>query len=176
MTEQTHTPFTPWPERSTAPPERATQAQFMQGMKEISYYEAPMHALVLFQTYAKASGLMKITAKMRRRFEYSLNKGVAAGEILLEREADSELKDEDDSVGWILRLPEQEPVIVRDLGNRSFAEIPMSELAALVLEFRTEDEFIGRDGIFRATLEHYGLQKLTALVRRRLDKVLEIYF
>ena len=27
-----------------------------------------------------------------------------------------------------------------------------------------------------AVLDHYGLQKLTALVRRRLDKVLEVYF
>ena len=176
MTEPSNTSFTPWPERSTAPPDRATQAQFMHGMKEILSYEGPMQALLLFQTYAKASGLMKITAKMRRRFEHSLNKGVAAGEVLLEREADSELKSEDDSVGWIIRLPDQPQVNVRGLGNRSFAEIPMSELAALVLEFRAQDEFIGRDGIFRATLEHYGLQKLTALVRRRLDKVLEVYF
>ncbi|MEP6343273.1 MAG: hypothetical protein ABJ275_08155 [Maricaulaceae bacterium] len=176
MTELSHTSFTPWPERSTADPRRATQAQYMHGMKEILSYEGPMQALPLFQTYAKAAGLLKITALVRKRFEHALMKGVKAGEVLLEREADSELKSEDDSVGWILRLPEQPEVTVRDLGRRSFAEIPMSELAALVLEIRTQDEFIGRDGIYRATLDHYGLQKLTALVRRRLDKVLEVYF
>ena len=79
-------------------------------------------------------------------------------------------------VGWIVRLPDQPRVIVRDLGNRGFADIPMSELAALVLEVRTQDEFMGREDIYRAVLDHYGLQKLTALVRRRLDKVLEVYF
>ena len=176
MTQLQHTPFTPWPERSTADPRRATQAQYMHGLKEILSYEAPMQALALFQTYAKASGLLKITASVRRRFEYALLKGVEAGEIALEREPDSELKSEDDSVGWILRLPEQPEVIVRDLGGRGFSEIPMRELAALVLEIRSHDEFMGRDDIARAVLDHYSLQKLTALVRRRLDKVLEVYF
>jgi len=176
MTQLPHTPFTPWPERSTADPRRATQAQYVHGLTEILSYEAPMQALALFQTYAKASGLMKITALVRKRFEYALLKAVEAGAIELEREADSELKSEDDSVGWILRLPDQPRVIVRDLGTRGFAEIPMSELAALVLEIRTQDEFIGRDEIYRAVLDHYGLQKLTALVRRRLTKVLEVHF
>jgi len=94
----------------------------------------------------------------------------------MEREEDSEVEGPDDSVGWIVRLPDQPRVIVRDLGNRSFADIPMSELAALVLEIRTQDEFMGREDIYRAVLDHYGLQKLTALVRRRLDKVLQVYF
>lgn len=176
MSKITYSLFTPWPERSTADPRRATQAQYMHGMMEILKYEGPMQALSLFQTYGKASGLLKITAPMRRRFEHALKKGIDAGQVMIEREADSELKGEDDSVGWIMRLPDQDPVMVRDLGNRSFAEIPMSELAALVLEIRSHDELIGRDGIFRAVLDHYGLQKLTALVRRRLDKVLEVYF
>ena len=52
----------------------------------------------------------------------------------------------------------------------------MSELAALVLEIRSADEFAGREDIYRGVLEHYGLQKLTALVRRRLDAVLKEYF
>jgi len=73
-------------------------------------------------------------------------------------------------------LPDQPEVRVRDLGPRGFADIPMGELAALVLEIRAQDEFIGRDEIYRAVLDHYGLQKLTALVRRRLTKVLEVYF
>jgi len=95
-----------------------------------------------------------------------------AGAICPDPEADGP----EDSVGWILRLPDQEPVSLRDLGPRGFAEIPMSELAALVLEIRSADEFAGREDIYRGVLEHYGLQKLTALVRRRLDVVLKEYF
>jgi len=73
-------------------------------------------------------------------------------------------------------LPDQPNVVIRSLGGRGFSEIPMSELAALALEIRTQDEFMGREDIYRAVLDHYGLQKLTALVRRRLDKVLKVYF
>lgn len=176
MTEIPHKPFESWPERSTADPRKATYAQYMHGFKEILSYEGPMQALSMFQTYAKASGLMKITASVRRRCEFYLKKGVDDGEIILEKEQDSELKGEDDSVGWILRLVDQPPVQVRTLGTRGFAEIPMGELAAIVLEIRSGDEFIGRDEIYRAVLEHYELQKLTALVRRRLNKVLDIYY
>ena len=176
MTQIPHTPFTPWTERTTADVRRASQAQYMHGMCEILAAEGPMQALNLFQIYGKASGVMKLAAPVRKLCERALLAGVKAGEIMLEKEDDSEIESPDDSVGWIVRLPDQPRVIIRDLGNRGFADIPMSELAALVLEIRTQDEFMGREDIYRAVLDHYGLQKLTALVRRRLDKVLEVYF
>jgi hypothetical protein len=168
--------FTPWPPRKTADPRNASQVQYMHGLTEILEYEAPMQALALFQTYAKASGLLKIAARVRKRFERALLLAEKSGQVIIEREDDSEVDGPEDSVGWIVRLPGQDPVRVRTLGDRGFAEIPMSELAALVLDIRTQDEFMGREDIYRAVLDHYGLQKLTALVRRRLDKVLEVYF
>jgi len=176
MSTITFTPFTPWPPRKTADPRNASQMQYMHGLTEILEYEAPIQALAMFQTYAKASGLMKIAAPVRKRFERALLEAEKAGQVIIEREDDSEVDGPDDSVGWIVRLPDQEPVKVRSLGDRGFSEIPMSELAALVLDIRTQDEFMGREDIYRAVLDHYGLQKLTALVRRRLDKVLEVYF
>ena len=119
---------------------------------------------------------MKIAAPVRRKFERAALLAEETGELIIEREPDPEAKDADDSVGWIIRLPDQPPVILRDLGPRGFADIPMSELAALVLEIRSADEFAGREDIYRSVLDHYGLQKLTALVRRRLDTVLKEYF
>jgi len=176
MTQITHTPFTPWLERPTADVRRASQAQYMHGFTEILAAQAPMQALSLFQIYGKASGVLKLAAPVRKLCERALLQGVKSGEIILEREDDSEVESDADSVCWIVRLPDQAPVILRDLGARGFAEIPMSELAALVLEIRTSDEFMGREDIYRAVLDHYGLQKLTALVRRRLDRVLAVYF
>lgn len=171
-----HTPYNLWPTRKTADPRTATQAQFMHGLTEILTYQAPMQGLSLFQTYAKASGLMKIAAPVRRKFERATLLAEKAGELIIEREPDPEAKDAEDSVGWIIRLPDQPPVVLRDLGPRGFADIPMSELAALVLEIKSADEFAGREDIYRSVLDHYGLQKLTALVRRRLDVVLKEYF
>ena len=176
MLKIAYSDYIQWPERATADVRRASQAQYMHGMTEILASEGPMQALSLFQTYAKASGVQKIVARVRKRCERALLEGVKAGHIVMEREDDSEIDGPDDSVGWIVRLPDQPSVIVRSLGKRGFSEIPMSELAALALEIRAQDEFMGREDIYRAVLDHYGLQKLTALVRRRLDKVLEVYF
>jgi len=176
MTQITHTSYTLWPTRKTADPRAATQAQFVHGLTEILQHQAPMQALSLFQTYAKASGLMKIAAPVRRKFERAITLAEKSGEIIVEREPDPEADGPEDSVGWILRLPGQKPVSLRDLGPRGFADIPMSELAALVLEIRSADEFAGREDIYRRVLDHYSLQKLTALVRRRLDAVLKEYF
>jgi len=176
MIQILHTPFTPWTTRPTADVRRASQAQYMHGMTEILAAEGPMQALSLFQIYGKASGVMKLAAPVRKLCERALLAGEKAGELVIEREDDSEVEGPEDSACWIVRLPDTPRVIVRDLGNRGFAEVPMSELAALVLEIRTRDEFMGREDIYRAVLDHYGLQKLTALVRRRLDKVLEVYF
>ena len=75
-----------------------------------------------------------------------------------------------------LRIADQPRVRMRTLGPRGFSEIPLSELAALVLELRCTDEFMGREEIARNILSLYGLQKLTALVQRRLDRVLAEYF
>ncbi len=176
MTEIQYTDYTPWPERKCADPRVATQAQYNHGLCEIIQFQGPMQALELFQAYGKASGLLKIAASVRRRFEHALLKAEKAGVILIERETDPEAKTPEDSIGWICRLPTQPPVIVRDLGTRGFAEVPMSELADLVLEIRNVDPKIEKEGIYRAVLAHYELQKLTALVRRRLDVVLEMFF
>jgi len=151
-------------------------SSFEHGLTEILSYEAPAQALALFQTYAKASGLMKISAPVRKQFERALLAAEKSGAVIIEREADPEAKDETDSVCWITRLPDQPRVIVRGLGERGFADIPMGELAAVVLDIRTADELLGREEIYRAALAHYGLLKVTALVKRRLDKVLADYF
>lgn len=171
-----HVKFTPWDTRKTADPRNASDLQFMHGLTEIVAAEGPMQALPLFQTYAKASGLMKIAAPVRKRFERALLAGEKSGQVVITRENDPEAEGIDDSVCWIVRLPDQAQVRVRDLGNRGFADIPMAELAAVVLDVRASDDLMGRDDIYRAVLAHYDLQKVTALVKRRLDTVLADYF
>lgn len=172
----THEPFDAWPKKTLADARRSSQAQYEHGFQDILTYEGPMQALSLFQTYAKAGGLMKIARPVRRLMERALLQAEKSGAVLIEREDDPEAEDADDCVAWIVRLPDQKRVYVRKLGPRGFADIPLSELAAVVLEIRTADDLMGREDIYRAVLDFYELQKLTALVRRRLDTVLETYF
>jgi len=168
--------YVEWQVRPVADPRRASPVQFMDGMSEILAAQGPMQALHLFQTYAKAGGLMKITASVRSRFERVIKQATKEGTVIIEKENDSEVKDDSDPRCWIVRLADQDRVILRGLGTRSFAEIPLSELAAFVLELRCADEFMGKEEIARSILSHYGLQKLTALVQRRLDRVFAEYF
>lgn len=168
--------FEAWTARPVADPRRASPAQFMDGMSEILTVQAPMQALDLFQTYAKAGGLMKITAPVRSRFERVILQAARDGVVEIEKENDSEVDDDTDPRCWVVRLKDQERVKMRTLGPRSFAEVPLSELAAFVLELRCADEFMGKEDIARSILSHYGLQKLTALVQRRLDRVFAEYF
>lgn len=168
-----HSEFTSWEERSTADPRRATQAQYMHALCEILEAEGPMQALPLFQTYAKASGLLKVASTVRRLFERALLAGEKTGEIIIEREIDPETDGIDDSASWICRLPDQPNVIVRTIGTRGFAEIPMSELEVVVGQIKAADKTLEPADIYRAVLDHYELQKVTALVKRRLNAVLE---
>ncbi len=169
-------PFSEWQARPVADPRRASDLQFMDGMGEILEAQGPMQGLHLFQTYAKAGGLLKITASVRSLFERAVLKAAEEGTIKIVRENDTEVDDDTDSRCWIIRLADQDRVNMRTLGPRSFSEVPLSELAALILELRCADEFMGREEIARSVLSHYNLQKLTALVQRRLDRVLQEYF
>lgn len=164
--------FTAWEERSLADVRRATPAQLKHGFEAILSAQAPMQALSLFQTYAKASGVQKIVASVRKRLERELLLMEKSGAFVIEREMDDpEANDEGDSVCWIVRLPDQPRTRLRTLGDRGFAEIPLSELAELALEIKTEDEMMGREDITRNILSVYGLQKKTALVDRRMAAV-----
>lgn len=170
------TPFNEWTPRPVADPRRANQAQFMHGLTEILAVQGPMQGLHLYQTYAKAGGLMKIAASVKSRFQHAILTAEKSGELLVERENDTEIDGPDDPRGWIIRLPDQDRVSVRTLGPRGFGEIPLSELAAFVLEIRCQDEFLGREETARLILDHYGLQKLTSLVQRRIARVFEDFF
>jgi len=176
MADITLLDYTEWTARPVADPRRASPAQFMDGMSEILATQGPMQALHLFQTYAKAGGLMKITASVRSRFERVIIDAAKSGIVEIEKENDSEVDDDTDPRCWIVRVAGDERMKMRALGTRSFAEVPLSELAALVLELRCADEFMGKEDIARKILSLYGLQKLTALVQRRLDRVFAEYF
>lgn len=169
-------PFSEWTPRPLADPRRASQAQFMDGLCEILAAQGPMQGLHLFQTYSKAGGLLKITAPVRNQFQRAVIFGEKSGGLSFERENETEADGPDDPRSWVVRLPGQERVSLRTLGPRSFSEIPLSELAAHILDIRCQDEFLGRSDIARLMLDHYGLQKLTSLVQRRIHRVFEDYF
>ena len=70
----------------------------------------------------------------------------------------------------LLRTVETDPVKMREIGPRSFDEVPHSELAALVRAVRSLKSDDNSDEIFREVLGIYGLVRMTAQVRRRFEE------
>jgi len=68
-------------------------------------------------------------------------------------------------------LPDQPSVRTRQLGPRSFEEVPPSELAALLDHVAERDGFSGAEAAQRAVLDLLGLKRLTDNVRSRFAAV-----
>ena len=73
----------------------------------------------------------------------------------------------------VIRLPETPPVVVRTLGNRSFDEIPPSELAEVMRRALSNTRHHELESLFRSILTHYGLRRLTAHVSQELSRVFD---
>jgi hypothetical protein len=73
----------------------------------------------------------------------------------------------------IVRSPQTPPVIVRSLGNRSFEEIPPSEIAEIMRHVRQGIPDLSRDELYRKVLQHYGLVGLTSPRQKELERIYE---
>lgn len=72
------------------------------------------------------------------------------------------------------RLPDQQPVDIRELGPRLFEHLPPAELAAVM---HAAGELVGWDDneqVFRATLDSYGVRRMGPHVRARLTAVMPL--
>ncbi|MBY8854037.1 hypothetical protein K7G98_39740, partial [Saccharothrix sp. MB29] len=69
------------------------------------------------------------------------------------------------------RLPDQPEVRMRQLGPRSFEEVPPGELAALLDHVAERDGNTGGEALQRAVLEMLGLKRLTDNVKNRFAAV-----
>lgn len=162
-----------WPTRALADPRGATETQLKAGFVEIVTAEAPVLALRVLQTYAKAGGVSRLTPSYRPKMIRALRSLIDGGELIA---ADEYGDAQEDPTRYVLRTPDQPAVRLRTLGDRSFDEIPPSEIAELALEIRIRHELIGEEELTRQVLSHYGLKRLTGLVRRHMDVVLKTYF
>lgn len=59
---------------------------------------------------------------------------------------------------------------MREIGPRSFDEVPGSELGALVGAIKTSKADASSDEIYREILDIYGLVRMTAQVRKRFEE------
>ena len=81
----------------------------------------------------------------------------------------------DDSgyAGATIRLADSPEIVLRDRGDRDLSEIPLDELAQAYRQIRSESKSDDENSIRREVLTRYGLSRMTANVRDRLDEAVQ---
>jgi hypothetical protein len=116
-----------WQRRPLPDPRTAPLATVVQGLRDIADAEGTMLAQRTYQLYARAAGLDRVGCIIRSRLLEVLQAALAQGLLVAEYG-----HDEWQAILAIIRPPQAPPVIVRTLGDRSFGEIPPSEIGEVM--------------------------------------------
>ena len=151
----------PYPEWSghAADPRTASLDDAADTLWAIVDTEGPVLESRAYQTYVRASGIQRLGPQIRRVLNRALARLERGKRIVVERAAGAR--------GYrnaVLRTPECDHIKVREIGPRSFDEVPHSELAALVRAVKSLKPDADSDEIYRKVLGIYGLVRMTALV------------
>jgi len=134
---------------------------------DIIAVEGPVQVKRVYDVYLKGLGLKRLGRELKRNLNKSLRVALDSGRVVQ--------KNEDQKSGYIylfVRAIDAPMIRVREAGPRSFEQIPLTELAA-VME-RLAPEFArGSEEHFRAVLHHYGFRRLTRGTEERLERALE---
>lgn len=156
-------PYREW--QGVAPdPRLASLEEVTETLFDIIETEGPVLESRAYRAYTNASSAQRLGPQMRR----SLNRALAN----LERQKRVTVERTPGGTGYrnaLLRIPESDRVAVREIGPRTFDEVPLSELSSLVLSIRAAKPGSSSEDIYRHVLAHYGLVRMTEQVRKRFE-------
>lgn len=134
--------------------------------------EGPVLAQRAYAIYLRERGIQRMGSELKRRMNKALQYALSEGLLLNEDEGTY-----GGLVATIVRLPESPPVVVRQRGERTFDEIPLSELQLVARKIsKQKDLEIGSEEHQRAVLEFYELKRLTNNVCNTLKKAMSVQF
>jgi hypothetical protein len=137
----------------------------MEAMLEIIAAEGPMRATRAYALYNRAAGGKKLTTIARAPLSSSVHWLAQEHKIELVRRDVIPWQDDD-----LVRLPDQPPIRVRDLGDRTLEEVPLDEIAELMRRLQATNRAHGTEELKRGVLSTYGLVRLTT----RADEYLNL--
>ncbi|MEP6560830.1 MAG: AAA domain-containing protein, partial [Nakamurella sp.] len=155
--------FTSWPSRPLPSIDSDDSTAVLRGLAEIIKTEGPMHALQVYQRYAKASGADLVEPQTHRHFDVLNVRGVRGGHWLRVKDRIS------DPSGATLYAPGSPSVVLRIRGPGEFTDIPRSEIRTLM-------EALGMEAnpteLKRAVLRELGVSRMTEQISDYLDQCL----
>jgi hypothetical protein len=158
-----------WTPHQVGDPRNTPRPQIMQTMLEIIDAEGPMTATRAYSLYNRAAGGRKLTSVAKAPLSSAVYWLAREEKITLTREADIPWQGDD-----MVRMPDQPPVRVRELGPRSLDEGPLAEIAELVGLIRASQGTSDPTELKRAILSTYGLVRLTSRADEYLGLAIDL--
>jgi very-short-patch-repair endonuclease len=155
-----------WSVRSMPDPRIAPFREVIEGLIDIISTEGPMLAYRAYGIFAHAAGINRIGREIRSVFNEALERAIRMGRVAAQDEHKSTAP-----YHKIVRVVDTQPVLVRTLGNRTFEEIPPSEIAEVMRQLCSDTKLGTRDELYRSVLEQYGLKRLTSQIRAEMDRI-----
>ena len=155
-----------WESRQLPDPREAPRSDVARHLREIIAVEGPVRVNRAYRLYARACGIDRGGRVVRSKLNSALYHLVRQNQVLAEKEGPDESQ-----INAIARLPETPKVLVRPAGDRTFWEIPPSELAAVMIEERTAAPNANADEIYHKVLACYDVGRLTLNIRTELVRI-----
>jgi dethiobiotin synthetase len=162
-------PYDAWQPRQVGDPRNTPRPQIMQTMLEIVDAEGPMTATRAYSLYNRAAGGRKLTSVAKAPLSSAIYWLAREEKLTLTREADIPWQG-----GDMVRLPDQPPVRVRELGPRSLDEVPLDEIAELIRLIRSSGASSDPTELKRSVLNAYGLIRLTSRADEYLGLAIDL--
>jgi very-short-patch-repair endonuclease len=157
-----------WSGEGLPDPRTADRVRVAQHLMSIVEVEGPLTTDRAYRLYIRAAGFSRVTKQARgplNRALFHLGSRVVFDELT------------NPETNWpqrVVRIPGTPPVVVRRLGDRDLYEVPLNEIAELMLMGRRERVSSTREQLMRYVLDTYGLSRLTRRAEIYLEAAVEL--
>jgi very-short-patch-repair endonuclease len=154
---------------SLRPLTTASRADIISGLVDVVAIEGPIIGHRLHSVYVQASAGQRVGSQIAKVLNSAISAAVRQGRLV-----------QDDPLGETgvkprtFRLPDQPAARARELGPRTFEQIPPAELVAMMQNVALPIGWEDPIAVYREMIAHYGIRKLGSTIKARLDAILRI--
>ena len=148
--------------RPLTDPHEASPAYLADALLEIISTEGPVLCNRAFQQYGRCAG-RRVGRQIQSKLRKALTSLISKKKVVISNEHKNR-----DMRYLILRTPDTADVIVRTRGERTFPEIPPSEIAVVMRFFLGGERGSDDEWLFRSVMEHFEFRRMTTNIRDTL--------
>ena len=152
-------------------PRHAGVRNLVPGLLAIVNEEGPIVCERLLQTYVKSAGSSRVSSVMRTALLAALGQAKRDGLV----QGRHELGEEGQALAEVVRVAGSDKVRLRSRGDRTFFEIPSSEVGRLMRTLEQRRGQVNREELFRLTLDSLDLTRMTTGVEKTLLAIYQKY-